>query len=291
MGIRFSNMKLFIPITFVLFKLSSCFKIVEQDASPSEAGIEEDFQIKFPMKFCEEQNSRCERHYFVGDILYQGCTDTIQGLERSWKCATEIDPVSYQATRLSDCCKRHETTTGNIRHKCTANEKFVYEPGYNITNCVFPFEYLDREYHECTTADWTRAWCGTSVNSTKPGSFSWGQCNSQCRGYVEPESKICRTKEDNHVCQFPFKYKGRVYDKCTYTEHHALWCATSVNAYGELIYWGNCDEESCLDDGEGESSEEVEVETTTEKEEWQTDFEENFGPVADIREKGAKSMF
>ena len=40
------------------------------------------------------------------------------------------------------------------------------------------------------------------------------------------------------VCQFPFKYKGRVYDKCTYTEHHALWCATSVNAYGELIYWG-----------------------------------------------------
>ena len=86
----------------------------------------------------------------------------------------------------------------------------------------------------------------------------------------------------NHV----FISRKRVQTTCSSRENKTFFKPRVI-----YLFQGNCDEESCLDDVEGESSEEVEVETTTEKEEWQTDFEENFGPVADIREKGAKSMF
>ena len=40
-------------------------------------------------------------------------------------------------------------------------------------------------------------------------------------------------------CKFPFEYKGKSYDQCTWKDHMRPWCATTVT-YSRDKRWGNC---------------------------------------------------
>ena len=47
----------------------------------------------------------------------------------------------------------------------------------------------------------------------------------------------------NQNCQFPFTYKGIVYDECTDFENDGIpWCSVFVDEHGNHLptYWGNC---------------------------------------------------
>lgn len=51
-----------------------------------------------------------------------------------------------------------------------------------------------------------------------------------------------------NACVFPFLYKNVTYSSCTTMDHHRPWCAT-VALDGDVSgtgYWGNCEEDSCL---------------------------------------------
>ena len=58
--------------------------------------------------------------------------------------------------------------------------------------------------------------------------------------------------KDSKRCIFPFSYKGKTYVQCTadHSGNGAEWCATQVDANGEVInkQWGDCDTKSlsCL---------------------------------------------
>ena len=43
-------------------------------------------------------------------------------------------------------------------------------------------------------------------------------------------------------CVFPFKYKGSMYNECTFDGHDIAWCATQVNADKTIVQdqWGHC---------------------------------------------------
>ena len=51
----------------------------------------------------------------------------------------------------------------------------------------------------------------------------------------------------NDPCQFPFHYKGKVYDGCTSIDHTQKWCSTEIGSNHSYIKdkWGNCNE-NCL---------------------------------------------
>lgn len=45
--------------------------------------------------------------------------------------------------------------------------------------------------------------------------------------------------EKGELCVFPFKYKGKSYDKCITEEKNRPWCATAVDYQGDGK-WGFC---------------------------------------------------
>ena len=51
----------------------------------------------------------------------------------------------------------------------------------------------------------------------------------------------------NALCQFPFNYKGKLYEGCTSVDHTQNWCATEVGSNNSYVddKWGNCNE-NCL---------------------------------------------
>ena len=102
-----------------------------------------------------------------------------------------------------------------------------------VKDCVFPFRYKGKKYSTCTTFDSEngKAWCATKIDSNgNVVTGKWGDCLQGCF-----ENK-CRT-EKGFDCVFPFKFKGRNYNKCTtdYSVNKKTWCATEVNSNGEVI--------------------------------------------------------
>ena len=65
-----------------------------------------------------------------------------------------------------------------------------------------------------------------------------------------PSVKGCETV-GGEFCVFPFKYKGKVYSKCTKdgTNNGAFWCATAVDENQEAVHskWADCGQGCPLD--------------------------------------------
>ena len=61
----------------------------------------------------------------------------------------------------------------------------------------------------------------------------------------------CKTTigaDPNTLCIFPFRYKGKTYDACTWKDadqtNNQAWCSTKVDRFGKHVQeqgnWGNC---------------------------------------------------
>lgn len=57
--------------------------------------------------------------------------------------------------------------------------------------------------------------------------------------YVKRTYLSFSVTEKGELCVFPFKYKGKSYDKCITEEKNRPWCATAVDYQGDGK-WGFC---------------------------------------------------
>jgi len=89
----------------------------------------------------------------------------------------------------------------NKDSKCVA----VEGPGVGKP-CIFPFTYLGKEYHECTTynAPDKRPWCSTEVDEIgMHQSNTYGVCGEGCPSFKTQGSFDCKTT-DGQDCLIPF---------------------------------------------------------------------------------------
>ncbi|XP_007656671.1 uncharacterized protein LOC100090537 [Ornithorhynchus anatinus] len=96
--------------------------------------------------------------------------------------------------------------------------------------CVFPFAYLERMRYGCVLEDNKprEAWCATTENYDRDQ--LWSFC---------PDTMLGGNSEK--ACEFPFKYKLRLYTACT-TDQEAsgrAWCATTAN-FDQDKLWRYC---------------------------------------------------
>merc|ERR1712130_573494 len=68
----------------------------------------------------------------------------------------------------------------------------------------------------------------------------WGNCQRSC-----PIACLTAGKSgdgSNHLCVFPFYYRGKKYDRCATVESEVPWCATAVDKNKTQIpgRWGKC---------------------------------------------------
>merc|ERR1712079_837690 len=54
--------------------------------------------------------------------------------------------------------------------------------------CVFPFNYGNTTYHQCTDVDETYFWCATEVDESLEAT-EWGECGESCPKKANPTSK------------------------------------------------------------------------------------------------------
>ncbi|XP_078376434.1 uncharacterized protein LOC144659796 isoform X3 [Oculina patagonica] len=101
--------------------------------------------------------------------------------------------------------------------------------------CVFPFEYNDEKYCECTSNNWFRPWC--SLTPFYAG--KWGHCPDDQGTTAAPTSLGCNTVQtkEGDCCHFPFEYKGETYCKCTSDNWVRPWCSLTPIYEG---MWGHC---------------------------------------------------
>ena len=100
--------------------------------------------------------------------------------------------------------------------------------------------------------------CGTSCfNENSPIEFS---------GNEDPLASFCKSVP--MPCKFPFTHNGETYDnnECLNSEllltdensteggaesnESFLWCATHLDNDGNMVWWGQCDLESCEEKGD-----------------------------------------
>ncbi|XP_048373115.1 epididymal sperm-binding protein 1-like [Sphaerodactylus townsendi] len=122
-------------------------------------------------------------------------------------------PFTYKKRRYYACTK--DGSVGE-QHWCATTSNYDADKKWKTCvfqdyggssknkSCVFPFEYKEKTYHQCTTEDEPtgRSWCATTSSYDKDG--EWTFC-------ADPG------QETNHdgKCTFPFKYKNNTYSSCT----------------------------------------------------------------------------
>ena len=68
---------------------------------------------------------------------------------------------------------------------------------------------------------------------------------------IYEDDQVCKTISGSHKnqeCQFPFTFRGAVYDTCiTGSKRRQPWCATELDNSGTYITgkWGYCDTSKC----------------------------------------------
>ena len=147
------------------------------------------------------------------------------------------------------------------------------EPFDTKNMCIFPFRYFGTTFNSCIRFVEGAFWCATSVDADLEWQ-TFGVCNDLCplkgmylfpfklsnqdansiplflSGYKTSNKTSCTTIKDasgtqsNRTCILPFKHFGTTYNSCTLSwsqEDTEAWCATEVDASGEVVYWGVCE--------------------------------------------------
>jgi hypothetical protein len=155
--------------------------------------------------------------------------------------------VPIGAFNLPEEKSNGETITTNPIQREVASRTTI-----NGEQCVFPFTWRRTTYNDCTFADTANGqpWCATSVNSD--GSViigQWGAC-AQAQSNDENLNTLAfdqrevasRTAINGEQCVFPFTYKERTFNDCTFadTANGQPWCATSVNSDGSMFEGADC---------------------------------------------------
>ena len=129
-------------------------------------------------------------------------------------------------------------------HDMSCSKQCVSEFG-NL--CKFPFKLDGKVHDKCYEEKTNKFICPTEVDEYGISGQKYEECTYNC-------NLPCVTK-DYKTCIFPFKYKGRSYNKCTRDwvfgigmySNQPSWCATKVNqSTQEMIKWEICKNQSIL---------------------------------------------
>ncbi|XP_040567025.1 matrix metalloproteinase-9-like [Lepeophtheirus salmonis] len=115
-----------------------------------------------------KNNATCVFPFIYGERIYAGCTTADNG--GIFWCATSL----YDTSLAKDY--------GNCAGSCRDELSIPYDGCRTVSgrSCHFPFIYKNIEYHNCTLAGDTRAWCAIDTYTNTNEAKFWGYCYSTC---------------------------------------------------------------------------------------------------------------
>jgi len=193
--------------------------------------------------------------------VHYGCTNDY-GLP-PW-CATRVnnnwEMEGFQFSGFCDSsCEVEEPSTCYTMWSDVSQDVYGNEKTRERRNCVFPFQYNETWYTECTPEDMGGGKnldiCATTVD--KNGTLiDKGVCGPECPGATAAAQCVSAVGWDgshSNRCVFPYRFKGNFYTSCEdgdWPEYNGPLCATAIR-YDNLEpvndQWGYCGTESCDD--------------------------------------------
>lgn len=193
--------------------------------------------------------------FFDGALNIKGGGEYTCGLATARVGSPTICTAKPHLSKLQDCkvyCDNEATCAGFNLIYNGFNVRETGSPDYDGGLCVFlnadPSERAIKK-HVCA------AWTGSKATCVAPGIDANMNCCSDGFYYRKlPVPPVCSATHPagskKLKCIFPFKYKGKSYDRCI--KHNDAndgsaepWCMTDTIS-GD---WGNCEEASCVPTG------------------------------------------
>eukprot|EP00747_Dinoflagellata_sp_TGD_P140999 gnl/TRDRNA2_/TRDRNA2_176077_c0_seq20.p1 gnl/TRDRNA2_/TRDRNA2_176077_c0~~gnl/TRDRNA2_/TRDRNA2_176077_c0_seq20.p1 ORF type:complete len:809 (-),score=95.38 gnl/TRDRNA2_/TRDRNA2_176077_c0_seq20:5-2431(-) len=114
--------------------------------------------------------------------------------------------------------------------------------------CVFPYEFNQISYNQCTVTGWATPWCGLTPRVYAGSTTGWTLCTSLCPGWLSISNGAAlqrRAVTSGCGCIFPFVFQGATYNMCTTAAWSRAWCGTSAlvlagTSYGWIVCPNTC---------------------------------------------------